>query len=202
MVGLKFTDGIREYEIIEEINIKGKDWWRLKNYTDNKETELIDDDKLQDYISRRKELFIKLNGSKEYEKLRDISIQQRVEREQKELDEYNNDYGFTDGKIDIQKAKILKVLNKKYCYNDKVMTRKDFIYQAIKNHVVRLEEYYDTNRRSLKKINLEYKKLVDKLEYRFWINEESYWTITKTQYDYASYILNNIANNELQEVEE
>ena len=56
------------------------------------------------------------------------------------------------------------------------------------------DEYLNTNRYSEHKINLEYKKLTDKIEYRLYFQEgdDGYFIeLTKTEYQFSEYLIKN-----------
>lgn len=191
-IGLKFTDSMREYEVVEVLNIKGVEWFRLKNYTDNKENEIMEQEQIEQYLSNQDALIEKL----EYRKVRAIENElehKRIEeQERQEKEDYNNDYGFTSNKTLLQKGKILKTLNMEIKYNNEVITRKKRIYNIITgSENVYTKELLNTNRHTEKRICLEYKKLKDKKEYRLYFNNSTFIDLTKTEYDFANYLLDN-----------
>lgn len=118
--------------------------------------------------------------------------QEQIKEEQQKI-EYENVYGYLDNKTALQKGKILKTLNKKtnYYSNNEFIgnwTRKEFLYNMI-------DKGYELEH----KTNISYwnKQLEEKIkanEYILIASDNSYYEITKTEYDYAIYLINNIIN--------
>lgn len=194
-IGIDFTDGLREYEIIEYM--EQFKMYRLKNYTDNRETELMDKEEINKYLNNKQYYNERLEKNKKYilEAEDQRRLIEKIEREKEE--EYNFCYGYVDSKIDIQKGKILKILNKNIIYNGDLITRKQRIHKTLntKNEVY-TEKYLNKNRYKKKNRDLEYVKLKDKLEYRIhYFNKEKnkflFFEVTKTEYDYCNYLLEN-----------
>lgn len=102
---------------------------------------------------------------------------QEEDREEKERQlqaEKENLYGFTDNKSPMQQGKILKSLMASIVYNNKVITRKEFVMTLIKeDYIPNIKTY--TNWKTEKK----------KTDYV--LEKESFYTITKTEYDFANY---------------
>lgn len=194
MIGLKFTDGLREYEIIEQMDINGQEWWRLKNYTENRDKEIMNIEEINGYIARRKELKERFYGVKKYkeesERQRKELVEYNAKIEKEKEENYNNDYGFTDDKTILQKGKILKILNKRIYYHNNMISRKDRIYNTLENNTgAYTKEIMMTNRYSNKKVCLTYRELKDKLEYRLYF-QDCYFELTKTEFDYTNYLIN------------
>lgn len=171
MTVIKYMDQFKMY-YVEEITKTGF-----------KGNELMDDERIQFYLSKQEEI---LASDK---KMQEIN-QQIKEREEKEKQEYENVYGYCDNMSPMQKAKVLKTLNKSMRHNNKTMTRKEFIYNLIQEgYTVRIIDKLQT---SQKKVNLEriayYKYDVPVIE-----NKEGFYTITKTEYNFALYLLNKAA---------
>jgi len=186
--GFKFMDYFTDYEIIEFM--EQYKMYRLNNLTDNRQNELKEEEEIDHcvimkevFISRREENRIFLEKQEERE---------RVENEKKEAQEkeFNFCYGYVDNKSDIQRGKILKILNTKELFNGIVRTRKNVIENTITNNTVTLETYNNINRYSSHKVCLTYKKLADKIEYRLLYND-MLLEVTKTEYDYAAYLIDN-----------
>lgn len=121
--------------------------------------------------------------------------QQQLEKEQEEKEkfEYENVYGYLDNKTPLQKGKILKILNTKTSYskdgmNLGYMARKDFLYKMIR------EGYEVEHKKDLKYWGKDYELKVKANEYRLVAPDKSFYEITKTEYDYANYLINNILN--------
>lgn len=186
LIGIKFEDVRNEYEVIEFI--EKFDMYRLKNYTTNKDNELMKRDSIINYIDNKESILKRKEKSrKRLEEIEKLELIQK-EKELKELNNYNNDYGFTKNKNDLQRGKILKILNKKVIFDSKVISRKDLIVKLINNRKCTLKEVLLTNRYSSKKINLEYRKLKDKLEFRLYFEKGKFLELTKTEYEFANYI--------------
>ncbi|APR02493.1 hypothetical protein RSJ2_4172 (plasmid) [Clostridium botulinum] len=190
-IGINFTDGIREYQVIEYM--EQFKMYRLKNYTDNKENELMKKEQINKYLDNKSFYDTKLKKHKSYLIKFEEEKKRIEEKERKEKEQYNFCYGFCDRKTDLQKGKILKILNTKMLYRENIMTRKEIIEFLMKKYKqIAPEEHLNTNRIS-KKINLEYRKLKDKLEYRIYFDKEKsgFLEVTKTEYDYCNYLLEN-----------
>ena len=190
LLNIKFTDGIRQYEVLEYL--EQFKMYRLKNYTDNRDNELMKYEQIESYLSNAEYYNNRYKKGLERQKQYEAERLREAEEEEKAKQEYNFCYGYTDNKTDLQKGKILKTLNQKVLYNDEFYTRKDLIHKLI-NANSRIEEYLNCNRYSKKKIELQYKKLKDKKEYRFYYDENKiFLEVTKTEYNYIKYLLDNI----------
>lgn len=117
-------------------------------------------------------------------------LKQREEAQlQLEQEEYENVYGYCDNMTQLQQGKSLKVLNKNVMIDSKYMTRKEFIYNKIKEGYE--PKIIDKIMTSQRKINLErketYKYNVPVIE-----SKDGFYTITKTEYNFALYLLENV----------
>lgn len=192
-IGKKFTSGNAKYEIIDILTIKNNEWYRVKNYTDNREDELFNESRIEEYLYNQfyyYGLYVKninfINKQEERRKL-------EKEKEEQEKIKYNFCHGFTDNNTDMQRGKILKTLNKLIKYEKKIYTKKEWIeFLLTSKNIINVEEKLNTNRYSSRKVAGCYQKLVDKVEYTIWYydNEEKVGNnINKTEYDYALYLL-------------
>lgn len=94
--------------------------------------------------------------------------------------------GYADGKTQIQTERIFDVLSKKYIYDGKLKTRKDFIIDTLseggkaeqKDGVI---SYYGSK--------WDKKQSKPKTEYRLYTAKGSYYTITKIEYDFAVFMM-------------
>jgi hypothetical protein len=183
-----FKAGIEFYTIDGKFTVK-EYLEQFKMYAVMENNKIFKHEEIQRYIDNEELTKAKLERSR----LKNIEIQEQLQKEkeieeQKQL-EYNFCYGYICDKTDLQKGKILKTLNKNIVYHDELMTRKQFIHKMIReSDECKTEIYNNTNRCTSKRINLEYKKLVDKVEYRFY-TDDSFIEVTKTEYDYISYLL-------------
>lgn len=185
LLNIKY-ETIQVSEYIEKFKM-----YRIDNLTTNYNNQLFKIEDIENLISKQEKFQeLKLKSA-----LRNKEIQQEQQKEMQELKEftkkYNNDYGYTNNKNAIQKAKILKVLNAQSLYGSSWYTRKDLIIKLI-NENSYTKEYLNNNRYSKKKVDGEYKKLVDKLEYRFYYKEgKTFLDVTKTEFDFINYLLEN-----------
>jgi len=141
---------------------------------------IMQDQEIEFYLSKQSKYIECHNRHLEEER------QEKEKQEQKQF-EYNNTYGFTDNLTPMQKGKILKTLNKSFNYYENGIfktnsTRKDFIKAM-------LEEGYKLEH----KTNLKYYTKKGELkikanEYRLVSPDNSFFEITKTEYDYAVYL--------------
>ncbi|MDU3410061.1 hypothetical protein [Clostridium sp.] len=190
LLNIEFTDGIRQYRVLEYI--ERFKMYRLRNYTDNRENELMKTEQIENYINNKEYYNERFNKNLQIQKEYEIQKLRELEEERKQLEQYNFCYNYTDNKTTLQKAKILKILNEQVLYNNEFYTRKDLIHKLI-NKDSYTKEYLNTNRYSKKKIEGEYKKLVNKLEYRFYYNKDSvFLEVTKTEYEYINYLIDNL----------
>lgn len=190
LLNIEFTDGIRQYRVLEYI--ERFKMYRLRNYTDNRENELMKTEQIENYINNKEYYNERFNKNLQRQKEYEIQKLRELEEERKQLEQYNFCYNYTDNKTTLQKAKILKILNEQVLYNNEFYTRKDLIHKLI-NKDSYTKEYLNTNRYSKKKIEGEYKKLVNKLEYRFYYNKDSvFLEVTKTEYEYINYLIDNL----------
>ncbi|MBS5307741.1 hypothetical protein [Clostridium sp.] len=190
LLNIEFTDGIRQYRVLEYI--ERFKMYRLRNYTDNRENELMKTEQIENYINNIEYYNERFNKNLQRQKEYEIQKLRELEEERKQLEQYNFCYNYTDNKTTLQKAKILKILNEQVLYNNEFYTRKDLIHKLI-NKDSYTKEYFNTNRYSKKKIEGEYKKLVNKLEYRFYYNKDSVLLeVTKTEYEYINYLIDNL----------
>jgi hypothetical protein len=92
--------------------------------------------------------------------------------------------GFTDKKVPMQKAKIEAALDKLIWFEGDICAKKDFIFWLLLRGHKPMEKLNDG------RINIRtYERLEDKMEYRMQVEgENSYYTVTKTEYDFACYI--------------
>lgn len=94
--------------------------------------------------------------------------------------------GYADGKTQIQIERIYTVLSKKYIYDGKLKTRKDFIIDTLaeggkaeqKDGVI---SYYGSK--------WDRKQSKPKTEYRLYTADGSYYVITKIEFDFACYMM-------------
>lgn len=98
--------------------------------------------------------------------------------------------GYGDGKTQIQIERLFDVLSKKYIYDGKLKTRKDFIIDTLaeggkaeqKDGVI---SYYGSK--------WDKKQSKPKTEYRLYTAEGSFYTVTKIEYDFACYMMQKTA---------
>lgn len=145
--------------------------------------DLYTDSELEEILSKQD--IYRAKEEKRAEEKRQQEEQERIKAEKlaKELDLY----GFTDGKTQIQQAKILDILTKRINYDGIIKTRKQFIFDKVsegatvekKDGVI---SYYGS------KWNVKQSK--PKTEYRLYNNDGSFWTITKTEFEFALFLMN------------
>lgn len=195
LIGKKFTDGIRQYEIFDIVTIAEKEYYRVKNHTDNKDNELFTIENLNIYLSNQEELSSKYESRQLRKKVWEKEIQEERKKKEELEKKLNEDYGFCENKTLLQKGKTLKILNKEIRYNNEIITRKERIVNILTTcNNCYTDEYLNTNRYSEHKINLEYKKLTDKIEYRLYFQEgddEYFINLTKTEYQFSEYLIKN-----------
>lgn len=110
----------------------------------------------------------------------------RAEAERKKAEKTAFLCGYADGKTQIQTERIFDVLSKKYIYDGKLKTRKDFIIDTLaeggkaeqKDGVI---SYYGSK--------WDRKQSKPKTEYRLYTADGSFYTITKIEFDFACYMM-------------
>ena len=98
--------------------------------------------------------------------------------------------GYGDGKTQIQIERLFDVLSKKYIYDGKLKTRKDFIIDTLaeggkaeqKDGVI---SYYGSK--------WDKKQSKPKTEYRLYTAEGSFYSVTKIEFDFACYMMQKTA---------
>ena len=155
---------------VEKINVKGIST-----------NELMKKNDINLYLNKQDEILKSKN------KMSKINFEEKEEKE-KEYQEYNFLYGYCKDMYPMQKAKILKVLNKTLKYDNKTMTRKEFIYQLINdNYTVKI---IDKMLSSSKKVAGE---RINKYQYNVPIiqkeDDNTFYIITKTEYKLSLYLL-------------
>lgn len=116
----------------------------------------------------------------------------RAKAERKKAEKVAFLCGYADGKTQIQIERILNVLSKKYIYDGKLKTRKDFIIDTLseggkaeqKDGVM---SYYGSK--------WDVKQSKPKTEYRLYTADGSYYIITKIEYDFAVFMMQKSATN-------
>ena len=178
-----------EYKILtlgEKITIKDIEYQTFKEVST-----IITIEELQKILDKQEMLQIRYEVQEEKRKQQQAEEKKEMERKIKEKEDYNFCNGYTDNLTPLQAGKVLKVLNKIIFFNGKSITRKEWIHMLI-NKNSSIKEVMLTNRYSEKKVDLCYKKHKDKKEYRFYDdNDDSFYTVTKTEYEYIKYLLEN-----------
>lgn len=144
--------------------------------------ELMSDQDIEFYISKQEEI------KKDIEYMENIETKRQQEAQQEKLN-YENVNGFCDNMDQLQKAKTLTILNKNVSYSGKYTTRKEHIEDMLqKGYTPTIKDKIMTSSR---KINLErivkYKYDVPVME-----NENGFYEVTKTEYNYAMYLQNKL----------
>ena len=192
-IGLKFYYGLNECKVIKYL--PAYKMYLLQNFTQNKSNELVTSEEIERNLKKQDELKERIKKNKEFAKKMKIIEEEEKRREEEEKKEYNNDYGFTKNKTDLQRGKILKTLNMKIKYDNEIISRKNVIVKIIKEcDNIKLKEVFLTNRYSNKKVNGCYRELKDKKELRIYFTENGvdyFREITKTEYDFCKYLLEN-----------
>ena len=180
-VGVKFLG----YDLFEcEVIIKRQNDYLVKDSLrardDGAFCSIMTTEDIKDLLSKQDKLKEKKVGREQREK----------EETQKEIQEIRlkqdkeNLFGFTDNKTDLQKGKILTTLMKTMLYNGNMITRKDFVISQLKaGYTPEIKEYKKRNKG---------KEGILKAYYVLYNhNNDSWIDVTKTEYDFAKYILSN-----------
>jgi len=144
--------------------------------------QLMTDQEIEFYLSKQEKLTRLKKESEERERI-EQEEQERLEQQ------YNNTYGYTDNLTPMQKGKVLKILNtEENYYSNGVeigrMTRKDFI-KSILDNGGKVE-----HKKDIKYYARNYELKIKKNEYRLVLQDNTFYEITKTEYDYGLYLIN------------
>lgn len=167
-----------DYKLDEEIRVTGLYIHRIEDFTN----EIINNqDKIRKDNIRAKEIEAK------------VLKQEEEQRKQEERERYKENFcnGFTDCFKPILKGRIIKILNKQYRYDGVVRSRKDNVVAYLRDNYLPEEK---TVKYTVKEYKNFYERDIDKTKdiYVLINNEGIYLEITKTEYDYANYILNEL----------
>ena len=110
------------------------------------------------------------------------------------MNNYVNTYfGFTDSMQPMKKARTQNTLDKKYRYDGIVMTCKEHLYQILQSGVtLKIDDdysYYSSKTHGMTKPKTDYQ--IHFTKYLDGKDREVYNSVTKTEYDYASYLIEN-----------
>lgn len=177
-----------KYYLIEEKDL---------NSGDTRNDILLTEEQINNYLNEQETIIPKVQKSIEYHKkaLEAEKLEQEKQAEQER--QYNNTYGYADNMPAMAKGKVLKILNKKENYFDNgkyigTIARKDFIKNILESggNIEHKKDVRYWNKKS--------EVIIKENEYRLYCkgderkeNSESFYTITKTEYDYAMYLINN-----------
>lgn len=154
---------------------------------------LLTPEQVKEYLNNQDYIIEKVKKSIEsHKKYLEYEKQEQEQQAEKER-QYNNTYGYTDNMSPMARGKILKTLNKTENYYNNgeyvgTIARKDFIKNILESggnieHKTNLK-YYARN----------YELKTKENEYRLITPDGSFYTITKTEYNYALYLFNNVIN--------
>ena len=171
--GTQFITLNREYQLVTvSASIDTKNG---KRYTVSESNEIFTKEYILDQLSRNDVLMAKLERQKERHVQIEAERLAEAEADKKAQQDYNFCYGYIDNVSALQGGRILKALNKKVYYNGSLITRKDLIYSQI-GYNSKTEIHTD---KSGKKTN------------RFYTNSGSFFEVTKIEYDYVNYLIDN-----------
>lgn len=181
-----------DYKGEQEISLFGLYIWSKKDFED-------------EIINKQEEIKQNNIKQKEEEKKYQEKIQEEKKQEEKALYIENFCNGFTDTMQPMKKANVINALNKVYMYSDKqYRSRKDNTLVYLRNGYlpkIKTKTTYKEEYKNGRYIDAEVKKEFFVLD----IGSE-YLEITKTEYDYANYLLaygleNAKLSNEIKKVE-
>ena len=175
-----------KYYLIKEVNIiTGK----------SRSDILLTPEQIQEYLDNQEEIIEKNKKAMEYHIKTEEQTELEKQKELQEQAEYENVYGYLNNKTPIQKGRILKILNVKISYAKDgeflgYLTRKDFLYRMIN------EGCFIAHKKDINYYGKDGELRVKPNEYRLVDSDGSFYEITKTEYDYANYLIKNIINIE------
>jgi len=182
-IGLKLFDAQMNTLEVTEYSERYKGYLLSENNDiAGKHRLIMQAEEIEFYISKQDQYIQSHKNSLERER-------QEKERQEQEEQKYNNTYGYTESikLTPMEKGKLLKTLNKSFNYFENgifkySMARKDFIKLMLEQEN-RLE--HKTNVRYYTK-NSELK--IKANEYRLTSPDNTYYEITKTEYEYGKYL--------------
>lgn len=187
--GFKFMYYFTDYEVIEFM--EQHKMYRLNNPKENRQNELKTEEDIDNCILMKDEFIARRESNRIFREKQKALEEAEQEKELKEKQESDFCYGYTDTMKDMQKGKVMKVLNKRIVRNNHWVSRKRAIEEIIReNKTIELKKVNLTNRYSSKKVELTYKELKDKTEHRIYF-DDCFIEITKTEFDYAEYLIDN-----------
>ena len=134
-----------------------------------REEVLIDD--LEMGASRALDEFVSIRLPREKEELARKEEAERVTAEEKQ--KHESFYGFTDGMTLMEKGRVVKILDRRYRYNGVVMSRAEHVKSSIESGCT-ISTRLKANGSTM---------------YCLDTTRGSYYTITKTEYDFARYLM-------------
>lgn len=158
---------------------------------------LLTEEQIINYLNEQENIIPLVQKSIEsHKKMLEIERMEQEKQAEQER-QYNNTYGYTDNMPVMAKGKVLKILNKKENYYDNgkyigTIARKDFIKNILESggNIEHKKDARYWNKKS--------EVTIKENEYRLYCkgderkeNSESFYTITKTEYDFAMYLINN-----------
>ena len=184
LIGLKFYDAQMNIMEVLEYSERFKGYLLSKNGVLNGLYDIEQESTIQFYLSKQEKYIECHNKHIEAE---------RIEKQQQEAKEkeYNNTYGYADNMSPMAKGKVLKILNatENYFSNGEfvgIIARKDFL-KNILDAGGNIE--HKTNLKYWNKPKQDY--IIKANEYRLCLTDLTFYEITKTEFDYATYIINN-----------
>lgn len=152
---------------------------------------LLTPEQIQNYLDNQDEIIKGVIKAIEFNNKQKKLQEDQDKKELEQQQEYENVYGYLDNKTPMQKGKILKILNKEtHYYSDGkylgYWTRKEFLYNMINNG------YIIEHKKDLKYWGKGYEEKIKANEYRLVAPDNSFYEITKTEYDYTEYLIKNV----------
>jgi len=174
LVGKKYIDNMGREQVVIGFNKQLNKYLVQKN--ENKEQQFgavfTDEKEINKHLEKSEE-------RKKYYEDKNKKINEEKIKEEQKIKEYKDIKGFAEDKSEMQKGKIIKSLNNKINYNGKIITKKKFIEEVISKEKALPE-------------NGIYKKSYDgiaKERYSLKKPDGKFYEISKTEFDYAEYLL-------------
>lgn len=169
----------RQAEIIGIHTSKGIEYYLLNDEypnTENRSYPMETEERMQYILDKQNDW----KEQQEQRKQREIreAEEERKEAEQKAIKE--NLYGFTDSLTPMKQGKVLKCLMTMLRHNNKTVTRKEYIIALLNEGCTPIEKDYSN-----------YRTGNEAHHYCMVCDDKSWYEVTKTEYDFAKYLLNN-----------
>jgi hypothetical protein len=174
LIGKKYIDNMGREQVVIGFNKQLNKYLVQKSERQDQQFGAVftDEKEINKHLEKSEE-------RKKYYEDQDKKIKEEQAIEEQKIKEYKDIKGFADDKPEMQRGKIIKSLNNKINYNGEIVTKKQFIENVISKEKAFPEEGM-------------YKKSYDgvsKKRYSLKKTDGKFYEISKTEFDYAQYLV-------------